>query len=138
MTEHIAAFGQDSPPVAEYARINQEQAACVLAAMQQPQHQANFEVTLLPLDTPEQRWEAAVEWSAALQAAGDYKARARGAVAVFSSKDESPEALLRRFEDEPLDERVGGGVYVTHALMRYVRLKDGVSTYELFRDYYEK
>ncbi len=133
MTTYLSDFAPDSLPAAEYTRVNQEQAAHIRAAMEKPERQAQFDITFLPLETAEQRQAAAQEWAAYLQAVGSVKTREVGAFAVMSSKDESPEGLIRLLEDKDPEP---GSRFITHALLRVVKKSDDAEVFELLREYY--
>lgn len=133
MTEHIAALAPDNLPDIEYSRVNEEQASYIHAAMDLPENRDSFDVSFLPIETPEQRREAAEEWAGYKQAAGNVRAREMGAVLIFGGRDESPEALLALLEDADRDD----SDFVTHALMKVVKKNPDASTYLLLRDYYE-
>lgn len=132
MTEYIAAFAPDDLPDIEYTRTDEVQAAHMRAAMELPENQARFELTFLTIETPEQRWAAALEWAGYLQAAGCVRARDEGAIFVTSSRDDSPEALLRLIEDCDREDVNG---FVTYAVTKTVKKIRGVSTYASLRTY---
>ena len=102
--------------------------------MESPECQADFEVELLPLSTPEERRAAAEEWAAYHQAVGQVRARELGAVAVLSSRDESAEALLSLLEDGDSENRNG---FVASALLRVIKKNDEAEVIDLLRGYYD-
>ena len=132
MTEYLAALAPDDLPDIDYTRVNVEQAAAIRAAMELPENQASFEVSFLPVDTPEQRQVAAEEWAGYEQAAGQTKAKEEGAVLVFTTRDRSPEYFLSMLEDK--DERD----FVTHALLKVVKKKKDADMDDLLSGYYGK
>lgn len=135
MAEYVSAFAPDSLPALQYTRVNEEQAACIQAAMEDPENQAKFDIAFLPVDTAEERLAAAVEWAAYRQAVGQVNARDRGAILVVNSRDESPEALARLLAGEDIE---GGRSFVTHALMRVVKKNGKAQVFDLLRKYYEQ
>jgi hypothetical protein len=138
MAEYLAPLAPDDLPDFDYTRICFDDIEFVLRQMERPEQQANFEVTILPVDTPEQRLAAANEWAAYVQAKGQVEARKRGAVLMYSTRDESPEAYLRIIEDkENRDRPIPYAPFVTAAVLRVKRLRDA-GLYELFREKYEK
>lgn len=134
MTIHVADFAPDQLPDIQYTRINEEQATHIRAAMELPENQERFDVTFLPIDTPEQRQAAAEEWAAYLQAKGDAKTKAAGAILVMSTRDETPEALRELLEDQ---DHVPGGPFATHALWKVVKKQPGAQTFDLLQTYYD-
>ena len=134
MTTHVAAFAPDQLPNIEYARVNEEQVAHIRAAMDLPENQERFDVSFLPVEAAEQRQAAAEEWAAYLQAKGDARIKAAGAVMAMSTRDESPEGLRELLEDE---DHVPGGLFVTHALWKVVKKQPGAQSFDLLRTYYD-
>lgn len=93
----------------------------------------------MPLETPEQRRAAAEEWAGYEQAKGQTSAKKQGAALIYSSRDRSPEALLRKLEDKDVvpDYPVPGGqLWVTHALFKVVKLNTAANSIDLLREYY--
>ena len=105
--------------------------------MNLPDNQANFEVSFLPLGSAEERQAAAAEWAAYKQAAGQVEARERGAALVVSSRDESPQALLDIIEDKNVVVTIPFAPWVTHSVVKILKLHPDAKSYDLFRDYFE-
>lgn len=137
MAEYLAPLAPEEIADTMYTRISADDIEFVESQMKRPVQQANFEVTILPVDTPEQRLAAANQWAAYVQDKGQIEARERGAVLMLNSRDESPEAFLRLIEDKENDERpIPYAPFVTGAVLRVKKLRD-VSLYELFPEKYE-
>lgn len=136
MTEYIADFAPAELPDITYARVDQEQAACIEKAMELPENQTCFKVSFLPLETPEQRRAAAEEWAGYEQAKGQIDARERGAFMVVSTRDRSPNALLALLEDQDRIPVIPFAPLVTHALVKVVKRRADTSIFQLMRGYY--
>lgn len=125
MTAFFSDFAQEDLPRIEYFGVDHEQAECALKAAKKF---VEYEVTLMPIDTPEEALATAQERDAHLQAKGDADAKEQGAVMIFSSRKElSPEEFAIKLHRDR----------ATQLLMR-VRLPKDASLYELFRDCYDK
>lgn len=133
MTTHFAEFAPTDFPRIEYSTVDDDQAAHISEAMTLPENQARFEVTFIPIDTPEARRAAAEEWAAYQQAKGDVAASERGAYMVMNSRDESPEAFLRLIQKNLYSPRH----IAAHALSKIVCKDKDASVYDLMRTYYE-
>ena len=105
MNIHISEFAPVEIPRIEYATLDDDQAGHISEAMTLADNQAKFDVTFIPIDTPEARLAAAEEWAAYKQAQGDMAAKERGASLVMSSHDESPEALAKLLEEHVYNPR---------------------------------
>lgn len=124
MTEHFAAFAQDDIPNIEYLTMDQEQARCALSAATRL---TEYEVSLMPINTPEEALASAQERAAHKNAVGNAMVRKRGAVAIFSSRKEpSPEEFAHQLYQDS-DTR----------LFMKIRMPEGASVFELLREYYE-
>lgn len=138
MTEYIAAFAPENLPDIDYGFINADQMGFVARAMEKPENQENFEVTFLHLQTQEQREQVTMEWAAYKQAKGQLEARNRGAFAVVTTRDQTPFSYLEMIEGRLLSEIESfSPPFVTMAVAKVVKLRGEMSTYELFREYYE-
>ena len=129
---HTSEFAPTSLPRIDYATINDDQAGHISEAMTLPENQDKYEVVFLPIDTPEARKAAAKEWADYTQAKGDVATSERGAVAVLSTRDESPEAFERLMEDH-----LNTPEFATHALMKVTLKADDSSVYDLMSSYHE-
>ena len=134
MTAHFSDMAPDTLPHINYLTVDDVQAAFVSEAMALELNQARFDVAFIPIDTPDARRVAAEEWADYKQALGDVEARERGAAAVFSTRDESAEALEALLENRVLSSLRSFGV---HALLKVTLKADDANTYELLRAYYE-
>ena len=124
MTTHLSAFAQEDVPNIHYFGITPEQAEFALRAAP---HLVGYEVTLMPIDTPEQALATAQEWAAHQQAAGNAAAQERGAVMVVSTRKEpTPEQLAIQLHRER-----------ARQLFMRARMPEGASGYELLREYYD-
>lgn len=124
MTTHISAFAQEDIPNIQYFGITPEQAEFALRAAPQLE---GYEVTLMPIDTPEEALATAQERAAHLLAVGDAAAKARGAFLVMSSREEpTPEEFALQLHRDR----------AARLFMR-VRMPQGASSYELLREYYD-
>jgi len=137
MTEYTAALAPAKLPDILYTRVDREQAAYIESAMKLPENRASFDVSFLPLNTPEVRRAAAEEWAAYEQAKAQVEARERGAFLVLTSRDYSSDAFLALLEDEDNIPEIPFAPFVTHALLKAVKLTDDADTYQLVRDYYD-
>lgn len=135
MTTAIAAFAPETIPVVEYGMVDHEQAAHISEAMILPENQEKFEVSFLPVDTPEARRAVAEEWSAYKQALADIATREYGAVAYFSSRDDSPEAIEQHMEQHL--EADSQGWLGAHAVSKVVIKVDGAKSIDLLKTYYK-
>lgn len=138
MAEYIADFAPDNLPDIAYSGVNAEQLAHMQTAMELPENQANFELSLLPIDTPEQRQAVADEWAGYEQAKGAVVARQRGAFAVIDGKDRSPQHFLERIEGRHDWVRIPFALFVRVAVAKVIKLNSGANEYDLLRTYYER
>jgi hypothetical protein len=135
MTTHISEFAPANLPRIDYSTVDDDQAGHISEAMTLPENIAKYDVTFIPIDTPEARRAVAEEWAAYQQAQGDAAAKERGAFAVFSSRDESPEALERNLEEQLFNPNPRH--IAVHALSKIVLKNPDASVYDLMRSYYE-
>ena len=136
VVEYVASFAPTDLSDIQYIRVDREQADCVEKAMLLPDNQAKFEVTMLPVETAEQRQAAAEEWAGYKKADGNRETQVRGAILYVNGRDESPESMIRSLENKDKDEtKIPYAPFVTHALAKIVKL-DGTSPIRLFREYY--
>lgn len=136
MTEYLAAFAPEDLPDIRYSRVNEEQARFILAAMELPENQANFEVTLLPIGTAEERQAVADEWAGYDQAKGQVAARERGAILVVGS-DRSPAYFLEVIDGKRDKITIPFAPFVAYAVSKIVKLNPEAEHYDLLRKYYE-
>lgn len=137
MAEYFAQFAPEELPDISYSRVDAEQAACMLKAMELPDNQANFELTLLPIDTSEQRQAVAEEWAGYEQAKNQIKARDRGAFLVVDGRDRSPEYYRNLLEDKDEARMIPFAPFVTHAVSKIIKLSPDSHVYDLLKEYYE-
>lgn len=138
MAEYVADFAPDNLPDISYLRVSAGQLPFLIAAMELPEHQANFQISFLPIETPEQRKAAAEEWAGYEQAKGQVAARARGAFLVVDGKDRSPQYFLDRIEDKDGDSTwIPYAPFVTAAVTKIVRLNPDADEYDIWKAYYE-
>lgn len=124
VVEGLSVYAQDDVPRIEYFGVTPEQAEYALKAAPKL---TDYEVELLPIDTPEEALATAVEHASHLQAVRNAEAKAIGAVAIFSTcNDLSPEDFAVQLHHER-----------NIRLFMKVRLPRDASIYELFREYYE-
>jgi len=133
MTTHFSEFAPTDLPRINYATLDDDQAGHISEAMTLPENQARFEVSFIPIDTPEARRVAAEEWASYKQAVGDAASREQGAYMVISSRDESPEAFERLLEEQVNSPRD----IAVHALVKVVYKDPNATYYELAHTYYE-
>lgn len=123
MPAYFAGFAQEDMPNIEYSGVNHEMAKWALRAVPRL---AGYEVTIMPVDTPEEALATAQERAAHLQAEGEADARAQGAVFIVSSrKEDTSEEVAKKLHRERAS-----------SLLLRVRMPPGASSYELLRDYY--
>jgi len=115
MGEFISS-STNEPLDISYVRINIEQAGLLNVAMQRPQNQEQFDVTLLPIDTPEARQIAAEEWAEYLSDTGI-----------------TTEQRLALLEDKDMKSPLN---YGTHAFAKIVKKMSGARSVNLLRDDY--
>lgn len=132
MNIHVSEFAPVEIPRIEYVTLDDDQAGYISEAMTLADNQAKFDVTFIPIDTPEARLAAAEEWAAYKQAQGDMAAKERGASLVMSNHDESPEALAKLLEEHVYNPR-----FAAHALSKIVLKTPNAKTDDLLRSYYE-
>lgn len=118
MAEYIADFAPENLPEIAYSRVDAEQAACMIKAMELLENQTNFEVTMLPIDTPEQRQAAAEEWAGYEQAKGNLETQNRGAFLFVDGRDRSPEYFLKLIEDRDEARHIPFAPFVTHGCIQ--------------------
>ena len=133
MNIHVSDLAPTDLPRIEYATLDDNQAGHISEAMTLAENKTKYDVTFIPIDTPEARLAAAEEWAAYKQAQGDIAAKERGAYVVMSSRDESPEALAKLLEEHVYNPRY----IVVHALSKIVLKTPEANTYDLMRSYYE-
>jgi hypothetical protein len=124
MSEFNSFQAQEDVPNIEYFGADHEQAGYALRAAP---NMLDYEVEIMPIDTPEDALATARERAAHLQAVGNAEARKRGAFLIYSSRKElSPEeyaAALYNSRDK-------------HVFMK-ARMPQGASSFDLLREYYE-
>lgn len=132
MSTYFSDLAPTNLPRVKYATVDDDQAGHISEAMTHPENQKKYDISFIPIDTPEARRIAAEEWSKYKRALGNIAAKEQGAFMVVSSRNDSPEALERL-----LDERINAIGSTTHALAK-VTLKDpDANIYDLMRSYYE-
>lgn len=132
MSIYLSEFAPDDLPRIMYSVVDDDQAGHISEAMTLPENQANFDVSFIPIDTPEARRVAAEEWATYKQALGNVATKERGAVAVLSGRDESPERL-----EQSLEKHLNSPDFAAHALLKVILKNPKVGIYDLMRSYYE-
>lgn len=124
MSVYYSRYAQEDLPNIVYAGIPREMVKWVLRAAPRL---AGYEVTFIPIDTPEKALAAAQERAAHLQAEGETDAWEQGAVFVVSSgRQSTPEEYAEKLHTERASK-----------LFMKVRMPPGASSYELLREYYD-
>lgn len=132
MTNYYSELAPDNLPLITYFITDYDLAGHMSEAMTSVENQAKFDLSYIPIDTPDARRIAAEEWADYKQARGDADARERGAYAILSSKDESPESFERTFEEFLVDPD-----FSVHALAKITLKTHDAETYDIMRNYYE-
>lgn len=134
MNIHLSKNAPAELPRIDYFCVDDNFAAHISEAMTLDENKAKFYVEFIPVDTPEARRTAALEWAAYLAAKGNAETKRRGAYAVINGRDESPQALesfLERHLTLPTPD------FPLHALSKIVHKTDTASSFDLARTYYE-